>query len=327
MLPVSGVCMRCAATIRLPMFPRLFKLARGSRLAAVAFVAIPTVAVFVCALGVCGCHQFPKLERNAATEMLRTAAVQREAITLEVFHIRVPNRQSETLTQLWREIDEQVVPVGTRQAMARQGFRVGVQGMSLSPTMARFLELHQSRDLAVTDAAAPAGTSVVNALTTQDVSGESLVRMKVVNVFPQHDSSITIEPYSDPLAECPLFWLENGRTVGQTYRDALGRLVVSAKRTPEGGVRLDVAPELRHGESRLTYARTAEQTLAPKVEQPSRTFSELKTSVTLLTGQWLILGMTPSDGTSLGRCFFSRRRGDYEQKIIAIRVVHAGSDR
>ncbi|MGL4942203.1 MAG: hypothetical protein ACRC46_03310 [Thermoguttaceae bacterium] len=284
------------------------------------------VVVCLCLFATSSCHQLTQLRPNAATELLRTAATTRNVITLEVFHIRVPHRQSEaTLTQLWREIDEQVIPPATRQAMMRQGFRAGVQGMSLSPTMARFLQLQQPKELAVSDNA-PAGTSTVNATAPQTTQDESLVRMKVVNVFPPHESPVTIEPYADPLPECSLFWQENGRTIGQTYRDALGRLVVTVQRAHDGGVKLEVTPELRYGNNRSIYQRTSENELVVKYEQPCRTFSEIKTSVTLLTGQWLIIGTTPAEsGTNLGRCFFSRRRGDDEQKIIAIRIVNAGN--
>lgn len=263
-----------------------------------------------------------KVTARGTNEFLRPAVNDRDAITLEVFHIRIPQRQSETLLQLWRETDEQIVLLDNRKKMAAQGFRVGVQGMSLSPTMARLLELREMKEQSLDDATR---AEMMREISPQEMAGnEPLVRLKVVKLYPPNESPVLIEPYSEPLPEFSLFWQEEGRVVGNTYRQAIGVLAITAKKMPDGAVRVEVSPELHYGESRMTYQRIGESGVTPKMQRPQRAFPELKTNVQLLSGQWLILGMNASESCGAGRCFFSRNFGSAEQKLIAIRLVSSG---
>jgi hypothetical protein len=223
-----------------------------------------------------------------------------DSVTLEIFTVRLALHQNDIAQQLWREIDEQSLPPQRRRELLAEGFRVGILGNQVSPTLARLIAVSNSETDAVRESAS----------------------RNVLTLLPNMHAPIKIFDDQHTLPELPLFWMENGMYSGQIYQHALGLLSVSAKANKDGSAHIQIVPALEHG-NLSQHWRIETGALVQSENRPRRTFESLTVSQRLQAGQWLIIGATTSDSAGAGKAFFVRQSPVSEQRFLAIRFVKA----
>lgn len=238
------------------------------------------------------------------------------AVGVDIFVVRVPYAERSTLQALWRESDDMDIPVMLRRDLLDNGMRVGLQGIGLSPALSRLLNLKPAENVDVT----PLGP---NEVSLGQFESEPLVRRSFEPLYPGKQSLIF--PYTDRLDVVPVFRTEGSRAYGHSYRDALGVLNLTVVPQNDGYVLFRVTPELQYGDMKTEYGFSGG--VANRVlSMPTHRFDELSTSVRLLPGQWLLIGPASEAPAGIGKYFFTRRVGDTEQKLIAIRLASVQDD-
>ena len=113
---------------------------------------------------------------------------------------------------------------------------------------------------------------------------------------------------------------------GETFRSA--QPVLAAKAFPErdGRVRINLVPEIQHGENRLRQVVTS-GVLRLESGRMKRVFEDMAIEAVLAPGQMLLVGTLPARSGSLGNRFFTQdSAGQLEQKLMILRVAQTQHD-
>ena len=236
-----------------------------------------------------------------------------DTVSVDIFVIRLAPHQNDLLHQLWQEADEQSLSPQLRRELFAQGFRVGMLGNWVSPALAQLLNISADGRVDI-----PWGE--FQELSAADAAREPTAIRNMRNLLPEMRALVRI--FDSTLPEQSLFWEKNGMTHGQTYRDAIGQIAVSATANRDGSAQIQIVPELEHGTAELRFRPMAGMVLHD-TSRPRHTFESLTVSQRLLPGQWLIIGTTSPDAPGAGRAFFVRRDSVLEQRLLAIRLLSA----
>lgn len=263
-------------------------------------------AVFILALAGCAA---PAMEGGSP---LRRAQMSPDSCVLEVFFVRFPFGDPEVNDRLWREVDEQQFPVGLRRRLARNGFRIGLLGGQVPVTLARLLELK--------DKAPPPGTpSQVN---VAELDSDPRVVGWHLQVRSDRRKEIVTSAVHDRLT---VLLSEPGQLTGQTYSQAQAVLGLRTRPLGDGRVRLELVPELHHGDVRRRYVGQ-QGMLRLEAGKPRRVFEEMAFSATLAPGDMLLLSSLPNRPGSLGHHFLTEEDGQLEQKLLVLRLSQTQHD-
>jgi len=234
---------------------------------------------------------------------------------MEIFNIHLAPYQSELLQRLWQEVDEQSLPPQLRRELLAQGFRIGVLGNLISPALAQLLNVSS-------EGKSDVSWGNFQEVSAADVMRESTTTCSVRSLSPDMRALIKIFDEQNALPECSLFWQENGMFAGQTYTEAIGVLCIRAAVNKDGSAQIQITPELEYGtvERRI---RTVSGMVVQEESRPRRAFETLTISQRLLPGQWIIMGVTTPDAAGAGRAFFVRKEPLPEQRLLAVRLIHA----
>ena len=238
---------------------------------------------------------------------------QTEAVTVEIFTIRLAPHQNDLVQQLWQEVDEQSLPPQLRRELFTQGFRAGTLNDLLSPALTQLLGTNAGSRPEVSP-------GDFQEYSMADIAREATVVRKVQNLFPEMRTLIKVFDDQNALPEFALFRMENGMLHGQTYAQALGILCVSAVINKDGSAQIQIVPELEYGtlERRI---RSVAGVVMMETNRPRYAFETLTLSQRLLPGQWIIIGATTMDSAGAGKAFFVRKTSTPEQRLVAIRLA------
>ncbi len=271
------------------------------------FILLPLI---FCAVA---CRPIPKTETPAGTtELLHSSQPRPDMVGVDAYIVRVPYGQRELLRKLWTEVDEQMIPPVLRRELMDQGLRVGIQGVSMSPTLSTLLNL--------TATPSPGNDWEVS---VADLPKEPLVNRQYRYLMPGVQAML--HPYADTVPEMPLFWSDGGGLCGKTFKDAQGLVNVTAQPLPGGQVRFSVTPELVYGTPETSF-RMQGGVVFPETAKPKHTFHSLAIALDLLPGQWIVIGPVSATCSGVGRCFFTREVGNTEQKVILLRLARIHHD-
>ena len=242
-----------------------------------------------------------------------------DSVGVEVFTIRVSLDQNDLFRQLWFEVDEQMLDPALRRELIGHGMRVGFLGETLSPSLARLINVTSERT--------PGSTTNYGdfqEMSLADLSKDPAVTRQYLNLMPDMRAALKI--FDDRLPEFSRFWAENGQLCGQTYTDALGLICITGQTLPSGKARLTIVPELEYGVME-TKIRMVQAVSFQESGRPRYQYKPLTVALDLLPGQWIILGPVSRESTGAGRAFFIRGAGNGDQKIMAIRLVNMKQDK
>jgi hypothetical protein len=241
-----------------------------------------------------------------------------ESVSLEIFTIRVPLDDPDLREVLWSEVDEQQLPSELRRRLSANGFRAGVLGTQPPAKLERLLKL-TDKPVQVSNTASE--TQV------DDFEHEPPVRRKVLQIRGGRKMQIIVLGESPRLPELAVLLRNDDDTIqGRTYRKVMGELTTTAWPEGDGRVRLEVQPELEHGDPQRRF-EPGEGMLRVEISAEREKFETLRTETHLAPGQFLLISCLTDRPGTLGHHFFTEKRGERTvQKLVLVRLAHTQYD-
>jgi len=233
-----------------------------------------------------------------------------DSVTLEVFLARSSGGK-QSLDELWKEIDEQAFPPELRRQLAQNGIRAGLVGSQVPVELARLLKLND--------------TPVPKDAATDVTAEASSVSLRLLQLRAGHPAEI--QPLEHVYDELPLLTREDGQLRGRTYYKAEGRFSLRAFPEPDGKVRVELTPELEHGEQHQRWVGN-DGIMRLDASRSKRIFDELVLAAHLAPGEILVMSSLPDRWGSVGHYFFNEGAATEQpvQKLLVIRAAQAGTD-
>jgi hypothetical protein len=238
-----------------------------------------------------------------------------DSCVLEVCFVRFPFGDPEVNQQLWQEVDEQHFPAELRRRLAQNGFRVGLLDGQIPATLSKLLDLNDE----------PHAAGEANQVNQVDLAGPDSqsppVRWHLETRAGQRKVIIASGVYD----QLPVLICESGELGGQTYSQAQAILAVKTFPQSDGRVRVEITPELHHGELRQRWVGQQGMWRLEAGKQ-ERVFEEMGFSATLSPGCMLLVTSLPNRAGSLGHHFFTEDNGKLEQKLLVLRLAQTQHD-
>jgi hypothetical protein len=247
---------------------------------------------------------------------LAPAQMSPDSCVLEVFFVRFPLGDPEANGELWKEVDEQHFPVELRRRLARNGFRVGLLDGQIPAVLSRLLKMKD-------DARPPGLVGGMRGCHTPPLAARQvdLVRWHLETRAGQPKMIVASRVYD----RLPVLISEPDQLGGQTYLQA--QAVLAAKTFPQGDgrVRVELVPELYHGEPRQRWV--GDQGMwRLEAGKERKAFQQMAFSATLSPGCMLLVTTLPNRPGSLGYHFFTEDGGKAEQKLLVVRLAQTQHD-
>lgn len=258
--------------------------------------------------GTPGCRMIDA--RPAGRSPLLPLAMAPDTISLEVFTAPTP-LDDPRMSELWKQVDEQALPPDLRQRLAQNGLRAGIVGPNVPDALADLLQMTDEPISAEERSLVP-------------VEADAGIRLTVMQPRTGERRELVTSQLYDQIA---LLQRINGQAEGRTYYKAEGRLALRVFGEANSRARLELTPELHHGEfkNRVTGS---DGIMTWKQERQKQLFEELKLSATLAPGQMLLVTCRSDRPGTVGHYFFTHAGGDNPiQKLYVFRLAQAGADR
>ena len=271
------------------------------------FALFALALVPLCALAV-GCAL---VEPHAVGRSpLKPARPSPDSVTLEIFFARCPLGDPRLNGPLWSAIDEQRFTPELRRQLANSGFRAGVVDNHLPPELVQLLKL--------SEAPAPQQNQPLKHL-----EKEPTVTLRRLQTRSGQRNEIIASKVYD---ELPLLTREASAVRGRTYYKAEGRFALEAFPVGDGRVRVELVPELHHGQQRPHWTGS-DGVLRLDASRPKQVFDELKLQAVLAPGEMIVMTTAAERPGSMGHYFFTEPTGEAAaQKLLIIRLSHASQD-
>jgi hypothetical protein len=228
---------------------------------------------------------------------------------IELAFVRLPASDQAAHDAIWNEADEQHFAPEMRRELAANGLRVGILGQQL-PTELR----------AALDAAASQREERVEDTDTNDTQTDRSQRR--LSCRTGRRAKIVVSKTHPSLA---FLTQEDGAVRGNVLENAQCLLALKPYPQGDGRVRLDVTPEIEHGELKTRFVGQ-EGTMMHRVGRERVVLDRLRMVANLAAGQVLVISTTP-DIKGLGEHFFSETAGgQVERTLLLVRVAQTQWD-
>ncbi|MBI3840233.1 MAG: hypothetical protein HY288_20110 [Planctomycetia bacterium] len=267
-----------------------------------------TLCLILAVFGAVGCKIVERQSKGKSP--LSPVATSADSVTLEIFTAPTPLGAPQ-LAALWSEVDEQPLPADLRQRLAQNGLRAGIVGPHVPDALAELLKVTDERISTEERSLVPLDT-------------EPAITLRVLQPRPgkRHDLNV-----SETFDQMPLLRCSDGQVTGRTYYKAVGRLTLRVFPEADARVRLELMPELHHGEFK-NHVSGGSGVLMWKQDRQREIFSDLKLTATLAPGQMFLITCQSDKPGSIGHYFFRQTGEDKPlQKLCVIRLAQAGPDR
>ncbi len=239
-----------------------------------------------------------------------------DSVVLEIYSARFTFDDPKYNDTLWREVDEQPFPPELRRALAEYGFRAGVLQGQIPAELQELLTPSSDASTQAQEPSKPASPSLEEVVV--DLEADSPVRRRILQLRAAKRGEILASGVYESL---PLLENDGGQLHGKPYTRGQGLLSVKSFPQPDGRVRLDLLPELHHGDPKISYVNN-QGVLRVEPGRAKKTFEQLSLSATLSPGEMLVISSLPSRPGSLGHYFFTEQTtGPLEQKLLLIRLA------
>lgn len=281
---------------------------------------ILTLAVVSICVAACGCASWnsnatKSTGRQAKKIELPRNPLQPGAVSMEVAITQVDHDQSELLETMWQQLDQQAIPIETRQLLDANGLRAGV----LSPQATiEFVELLADKEI---------DTSEMKTWQKQFYAQKgNKEKRKILHQRIQNNTGeLHLVPLSDPMANAS--WAvrtKRSQYAGQG-ENVRAHAEISTYPKGDGRVELVVIPQLHFGEVRPTID-VAEGTFYIKPQQTIKAIEDLRLSIKVRPGETMVVGPT-SQLVDLGELMFGNGdRTDFWHRLLLVRVVQTQHD-
>jgi hypothetical protein len=236
-----------------------------------------------------------------------------DSVVLDIFLVRFPFGSPDANEKLWEEVDEQPFAPQLRERLARNGFRVGLVTGQMPMELSKLMELGDK----------PAANGKIEESNVKNIDMKPHVLRQHSQLRPGRRSEIQASGVYEQL---PVLVSDDGRLRGQTYSQAQGLFALKAFPQPDGQVRLELVPELHHGQHRQKWEVEQGAAMRLVVERPKDVFDTLAISANLSPGALLVLSSLPNRPGSLGHHFFTEKSEREEQKLLVVRLSQTQHD-
>jgi len=245
----------------------------------------------------------------AGKSFLQPARMSPDSVVVEFAMLNLDSVAEMRTAELWREADEQQIPVETRQKLAQQGFRCGVVGSQLPSwltdelvSQGKHLKLDESEQTAV----------VSDLLTERRIQSRANQRRSV--------------PVGLKCKELIVGQDESDSNPPRKFADAQCHLSLTVVPKGDGQVELVLVPEIQHGPMHQRWVGQ-DGLFRLEASRNSVRFDELQTAAALLPGQTLILSALSHKG-GVGQAFAGPSGGDSPPtgKIFLFRLAQTQFD-
>jgi hypothetical protein len=232
-----------------------------------------------------------------------------ETSTLDVSFVRHEYKLPALNDELWTQVDETAIPPDVRSALLKNGLRAGV--------IAGAVPLSLESLMSGSPQAAPLPAEDHTAPSAQPESAPTISR-RTLHVLPNQRSELLA---SDVYERLNLLVREENEGTGHEYFKARCALAVTATPLGDGRVRLEIVPEVQHGEARQQY-RGDDGMWRVDSSRPKVTLNTMAFDVVLAPDQSVVLGARADRPASVGHYFFTEPvGGELEQKLLLIRFA------
>ncbi len=239
-----------------------------------------------------------------------------ESVSFDIYTIRAPLGDAEINGSMWDEIDEQQLPAELRRHLSENGFRAGIVDSHLPMKLEELLQLRDQ---------APEKVEIGGTVT--DFENEPQVRQRHLQVMAGKPANIICMGEQARLPELSVLTRgADGQVNGRTYNKVMGLLAIKALPQGDSRARLEVVPELEHGDAARRF-EPSEGALRVEFSPPHERFELMRMQPILSPGQLLLVTCRPDRPGSLGYQFFTDSKGSKpEQKLLLVRLVQARYD-
>ena len=271
--------------------------------------------LFSLVLSTAGCAWLAPETKNSTATILQPTRMTPGSAVIEVFSIRLPPGNPELIGRIWEEVDEQHFPSEIRRKLEKNGFRAGILGGQIPPTLSKLMDLKGK----------PAAGGEVQQVNIADLLTPSRVTSQHLQTHAGQRYEIAT---SGVIEKMPILLSESGETRGLIYEQAQGIFALHVTPESDGRVRVELVPEVHYGETRQRYV--ADQAIFRcEPGRPKRAFEEMKLTALMGPGAMLLLGSQPKREGSLGHYFFLESNGrddQLDQKLTLIRLCQTQHD-
>jgi hypothetical protein len=240
---------------------------------------------------------------------LPPARMSADSVVLEVAFVRLPAVDRAAYDAIWDQADEQHFPAELRRELAANGLRAGLLGQQLPGELRSLLDATQnvledrSEDVETSDA------EVNRAPRRMQCRSGRRAKILVSKTFPS----------------LSLLLCEEGQVRGHQLAEAQCLLALKAYPQGDGRVKLDITPEVEHGQLKTQWVGT-EGSLMQRVGRDKLVFDRLRLDATLTPGQVLLVSNT-AEIKGPGEPFFAETAGGtVERTLLVVRVAQTQLD-
>lgn len=235
-----------------------------------------------------------------------------DSVALDLYFVRFPPEQPYGDESIWAHIDEQVMSPELRRQLAALGMRAGVVGGGVPLGLERLI-----RDAASTSAVPSEGPA------PSDITREPAIVRRHLQLRAGHRGEVVT---SRTYPSLPLLELRGGEVCGQTYEQAQARFELTAYPQGDGRVRLQLLPELHHGQPR-SQPVVREGAVMLTTAKPRKVFEAARLETHLAPGQMLVVGAIGGRTGSLGHYFFTDTASEpHCRKLLIVRLTQTQHD-
>jgi len=240
---------------------------------------------------------------------LPPARMSPDSVVLEMAFVRLPVSDAAAYDAIWSEVDEQHFDPQLRRQLAANGLRIGVLGQQLPTELRTALE-----------AAATQTEERGEDVGTSDTEVDRGPRRRACRHGSRHKIVV-----SKTHASLAFLTQEDGAVRGNVLENAQCLLALKPYPQGDGRVRLDLTPEVEHGELKTKWAEQA-GSLMQRIGRDRLVLDRLRFVATLSAGQVLVVSTTP-DIKGVGEHFFSETAaGRVERTLLLVRLAQTQWD-
>jgi hypothetical protein len=288
---------------KLPLFPARIDLLCGFGMCVVCFLFSLT-----------GCARWSQ-ESVVETKkpVLAQPKMSPDSVVVETVVVRFPREQTEVLDTVWASVDESLLPMNLRRALAENGLRCGVLEKELPIGVRNRLNELSDSDTAGTLEQAGLAADI-----------ENLANRFQCRAGMRKDVHIRREQRG------PLIVIANreGNLEGASYEDA--SMLFDMRTVPhgDGTATISLVPEVQYGEPRKTFISSGSG-MRPEMRRDYQNWDRLKISIKLRPGQIMVLSSNGEPkAPNLGRAFFVTHTAEQtdEQAVLLVRLASTQLD-
>ena len=226
----------------------------------------------------------------------KAPTVEPDVVELHYIFVDRPAGDASINDTVWREADENAVPLDLKAALRQNGLRVGKLGATLSSEMLELLKASNATQEGRKHFTHSGGLAKVQTTGVQE-------RMS-------------------------LFTFDNGQTQGEEFADVQGYLELTPIIGAGSEVRVQLLPKLEFGPRQHKRVPAPDLTgWQVRNERDERLFPDLKSELKLVSGEYCLVGCWMDRKGTLGQQLFSATvNGQDRQVVLLIRAVRPSRD-